>query len=116
MFSFLRDRFQGKIPLLMKRSGSWARIRREHIAKNPLCAVCGGKDKVEVHHKKPFHLHPELELDPQNLITLCESWKNGICCHLLVGHLGSYKSFNVHVEDDAALLNQKISKRPTEAE
>jgi len=56
--------------------------------------LCGGTKAVEVHHLIPFSIAPDLELDPHNLITLCERKKYGINCHLLVGHLGNYRRFN----------------------
>ena len=96
-----------------KRSGRWPAVRAKHLKINPSCAVCGANKHLEVHHIKPFHAHPELELDPQNLITLCENNRNGVNCHLLFGHLGSYKSFNEAVVSDAAQWRAKISKRPS---
>ena len=69
-----------------KRSSQWGSIRAKHLKDHSTCAACGGTDKLEVHHKVPFHVHPELELDLTNLITLCEADKNGICCHLGFGH------------------------------
>lgn len=103
---------QGKHPLSSKRSGKWPGVRKTHLETQPACAVCGGTAKVEVHHKKPFHLHPDLELDPANLITLCEANKGGVNCHLLFGHLGNFKSLNEQVEPDSAQWNQKIKSRP----
>ena len=67
---------------------------------------------LEVHHIKPFHLHPELELDFNNLITLCESGANGIVCHRAIGHLGNYRSFNIDVKEDAKKIGEKIKTRP----
>ncbi len=104
---------QGKHPLSSKRSGHWPTIRKHHLEAHPVCEVCGGSVKLEVHHRVPFHFHPELELDPTNLITLCEANKDGVNCHLFVGHLGNYKSFNVEVESDAKKWAQKIKSRPT---
>lgn len=109
----IRDRIAGKIPQGSKRSGHWHKVREEHLEKNPKCAVCGGTKYLEVHHKLPFHLDPNLELDPANLITLCESKNNGINCHLGVGHLGSFKSFNKSVDEDAKTWNDKIVNRPS---
>lgn len=63
------------------------------------------------HHIKPFHLFPELELDTENLIPLCESKKYGINCHLFVGHLGNFKRYNEEVVTDAIIWNAKL-KRP----
>jgi 5-methylcytosine-specific restriction endonuclease McrA len=108
----LKHRAQGKIPAGSKRSGEWPRVRKEHLAKFPNCAVCGGKENVEVHHKKPFHLHPELELEPTNLISLCEAKHDGVNCHLLFGHLGNFKSLNESVEKDASCWAEKIKSRP----
>jgi 5-methylcytosine-specific restriction endonuclease McrA len=95
-----------------KRSGKWPKVRAEHLKNNPTCAVCGGNKHLEVHHKKPFHLNRDLELDPSNLITLCENQNDGVNCHLLFGHLGSFKSFNENVEFDSKSWNSKIKSRP----
>ena len=108
----LVDAAKGKHPLSSKRSSHWPTVRKHHLEMHPTCAVCGGKDKLEVHHQKPYHLHPELELDPDNLITLCESKANGVNCHLLFGHLGNYKSFNVDVRALAADWLKRIANRP----
>ena len=109
----IKHRLQGKIPAGSARSGKWPTVRKEHLAKFPACEVCGEtKKKIEVHHKMPFHLKPELELDPANLITLCESMHNGVSCHLLIGHLGNFKSLNSAVEKDAGDWNRKIKSRP----
>lgn len=103
---------QGKHPLAARRSSKWPTVRKHHLLANPCCAVCGGSEKLEVHHKRPFHLQPELELDPGNLITLCEALKGGANCHLLFGHLGNFKAFNPDVEADAAAWSGKIQARP----
>jgi len=109
----LVDAAQGKHPLGTARSGKWPTVRKNYLALHPVCEVCGGKEKLEVHHKKVFHLNPQLELDPNNLITLCESGANGINCHLAVGHLGNFKSFNPSVEADAKIIRARIQNRPT---
>lgn len=106
------DMAKGKLPVGVLRSNKWPAVRAEHLRKYPTCAVCGGSKYQEVHHKLPFHLHPEMELEPTNLITLCESNKNGVNCHLFVGHLGNYKSFNVAVDSDASLWLSKLSTKP----
>ncbi|MGA2401456.1 MAG: hypothetical protein ABSG91_07090, partial [Syntrophobacteraceae bacterium] len=49
------------------------------------------------HHVKPFHLAPALELEPGNLITLCEEGEYN--CHLVHGHNGDWKSFNDDVRE-----------------
>jgi hypothetical protein len=109
----LIDAAKGKHPLASARSGHWPAARKGHLATHPCCAVCGGTAKLEVHHIRPFHLHPELELDPANFVTLCEANKGGINCHLAVGHLGSFKSFNTTVKADAIAWLLKIKNRPS---
>lgn len=89
------------------RSGSWPKVRKQHISKYPNCAACGKNVKVEVHHIEPVHLSPDKELDPENLITLCDS-----TCHLVFGHLMSYKSWNPNVIDDCKSYLNKIKNRP----
>jgi 5-methylcytosine-specific restriction protein A len=108
----LIDAAKGKHPLGAARSGHWPTVRKQHLALHPVCEVCGGAVKLEVHHIRPFHLHPDLELDPANLVTLCEANKGGANCHLLFGHLGNFKSFNVEVTTDAPHWSEKIKHRP----
>lgn len=95
---------KGAIPINAKRSKEWSKVRKQHLIDNPCCAACGETKKVEVHHIKPFHLNPELELDPSNLITLCETATKGIICHLFIGHRGCYKDFNPNVREDAEAI------------
>lgn len=91
-----------------ERSSEWARIAKEHRLREPACMACGyrGKD-LQVHHIKPFHLHPHLELDPQNLITLCEA--KGRDHHLLLGHLDAWDSYNEHIREDVKHFYRKTA-------
>ena len=93
-----------------KRSGKWPALRKKFL-KGKSCAVCGGKKKLEAHHIKTFLMSPELELNALNLIPLCEG-KKSMNCHLEIGHLGSYRSYNVTVIEDAAFWFNKIKSRP----
>lgn len=77
------------------RSSEWKRVRKEFLKENPQCAACGRKEDLEVHHIVPYHISPERELDPSNLITLC-----GKYCHFVFGHLMDYKSWNKNVVED----------------
>ena len=99
---------QGKRTWNQKRSKLWPKIRDMFIKKYRKCAICGGSKKLEVHHKKPFHLYPELELDNNNLVVLCENKKYGANCHLLFGHLGNYKRYNPNIDEDIILWNSKL--------
>jgi hypothetical protein len=108
----LIDAAQGKHSISHARSEHWPAVRAQHLKLHPVCEVCGGKDKLQVHHVRPFHLHPDLELNPENLITLCESGKGGVSCHLHFGHLGNFRSFNIDVHTDALEWHDKIKNRP----
>lgn len=84
-----------------RRSGEWPTLRKHHLLKQPVCQMCGGSKKLQVHHIRPFHLHPELELDPNNLITLCEA--PGKDCHLRYGHNGNFHDgYNLMIVSDCA--------------
>jgi len=90
----------------LERSPEWPRVEQEHLLREPICVACGYKGKwLQVHHIKPFHLHPQLELDPGNLITLCQA--RGRKHHLLLGHLGDWGSYNEHVRGDARHFYRK---------
>ena len=108
----VKDRIAGKIPAGKSRSGQWPTVRKIHLLSEPTCRLCGGSAKLEVHHIEPFHLHPGLELDPNNLITLCEELKDGLNCHLAFGHLGNFKSYNTSVVLNATVWAKKIKERP----
>jgi len=88
------------------RSGKWSSVRDAYVAAHPTCEACGAKRLPTVHHVLPFHLWPEHELDPANLITLCPT------CHLLFGHLGDYKASNPCVREDAARHLAEVKARP----
>jgi len=89
------------------RSSKWPKIRAKHLEKQPCCAACGSCKKPEVHHIVPVHVDSSKELDPDNLVTLCDKY-----CHFAVGHLMNYKSWNDGVLEDAALFLSKIHNRP----
>ncbi len=92
----------------LERSSAWPRVALEHRLREPACVACGYKGKkLQVHHIKPFHLHPHLELDPHNLITLCEA--RGREHHLLLGHLDAWDSYNEHVREDIRHFHHKTA-------
>lgn len=84
------------------RSSHWPGVRHIHLQLQPACQWCGSTEHQEVHHVKPFHLHPELELDAMNLITLCEH-AGGNECHFKHGHNGtSWKDYNRTIKGECA--------------
>ena len=92
------------------RSGKWPKARAERLKEFPRCAVCGKKENLIVHHKKPFHIFPELELEKTNLVVLCES--AGMNCHITFGHLGVFKSYNPDIETDLIVWSGKVENKP----
>lgn len=89
-----------------ERAGEWRAVRNAYAASHPACAACGAKADLQVHHVKPFHLWPALELESSNLIALCPR------CHLLLGHLGDYRAYNPCVREDAAWMLARVKSRP----
>lgn len=110
MLKRIKDFIQGKSTLKSKRSPKWGTVRAEFIKKqHSECYACGSKKDLEVHHIVPFHVDPKLELDPTNLVTLCESMIfNPRNCHLFIGHNGNYKKTNPHVIEDALKLRASL--------
>lgn len=90
-----------------ERSPQWDNVRDAFIKKQPLCLACGDTKHLQVHHVKPFHLHPELELDEHNLIVLCMGAHE---CHLLLGHGDSFQSHNPHVREHAKRFRVAYAK------
>lgn len=89
------------------RSTHWESFEIAYRLKFPACAVCGGTDCVQVHHVMPFDFckrvgRDDLELDTRNLITLCNA--AGKRHHLLIGHLGSFLSYNSDLFRDVAKM------------
>ena len=95
------------VGIATKRSSKWPKVERDFKESNPNCACCNSNIRIQVHHKMPFHLNKELELDPNNLISLCMSTKE---CHLRLGHGSDFKAYNPNIEKDAKILSKDISK------
>ena len=114
IINFLRNLFvvPGRNFDIAPRSNKWPTVRKHYLEKHPACEVCGHTKDLQVHHCKPFHLNPSLELDETNLITLCERGEDG--CHLIFGHLYDFHAFNPNVREDAAAWAEKIKNRKYE--
>ena len=89
-----------------KRSKQWRKLEKETL-KGKCCAACGGNKHLQVHHIKPFHLYPELELDRNNLIVLCMGFNE---CHVRLGHGGNYKAYSLTVAEDAKIALKEPSR------
>lgn len=105
MFSFIKRLFN-KEDQFGKRSSGWKKVRDEFVLENPYCSACGTKSKLEVHHIKPYHIDPSLELDKNNLITLCREH------HYTFGHFCDWTSWNISVNHDVSDYNSRRTVRP----
>lgn len=79
-----------------RRHPKW-KLLRDNFVNGKKCAACGGKEQLQAHHKKPFHLFPELELDEKNLIVLCEHPSKN--CHFVFGHLMNWSTYNHDIDN-----------------
>lgn len=127
MFSFLKKLFatdkrpiyvgpmpceiQEFLPMGSPRSGKWPAVRNKVLEERGVCLACGCTDHtiLSVHHIKPFHLFPELELEPTNLVVLCEG--ASLNCHFAFGHLLDWKAYNPEVIKDASRFFVKKKNR-----
>lgn len=92
--------YEGPKVELVGRSGKWTAMREYWLISNPRCAICNGTESLQVHHKMPYHIKPELELDPNNLLTLCE--KPSRNCHFTWGHLYNWSNYNARIDECVA--------------
>ena len=97
----------------LKRSEKWPEVERTFRESHSTCAACDST-VVQVHHVLPFHFaillgRPDLELDPNNLITLCEKEKGEEAQdhHLLLGHLDDFQSYNKDVRASAVIFHEQ---------
>lgn len=88
-----------------RRDPRWSEVRASVLKEHPDCQACGRRAEV-VHHIIPVHVSPGLELERANLIPMCER------CHLLVGHLNSFRSWNTNVVNDSRFWLERIRSRP----
>ncbi len=97
------------------RSGKWPTVRKRFVEDHPTCIACDSPSGLNVHHIKPFHVHPELELDPKNLCVLCREH------HFHIGHDPdgpwgpkgpNWKLSNPNVRRDARKHRDSLSLAP----
>ena len=55
----------------------WQRFRLLFLARNPLCVQCAEEGRVtpavDLHHRIPLRIRPDLRLEPRNIDPLCRS-------------------------------------------
>jgi len=86
----------------LARSSQWSDLRNSFLEKYPYCVACGTNNDLNVHHIKPYHLFPELELEESNLITLCQYRPRN--CHFALGHLFDWRAWDPQVIQHAGYL------------
>ena len=85
------------------RSPQWSTVRKHHLEKEYKCQWCGAKKLLSVHHIVPFHVQPDLELEDDNLITLCEGlFRN---CHFRRGHVSNWKKSDPEIRVECMKRN-----------
>ena len=107
--SLADDRMCEKLLLAKStRNRKWGATQKAHLAKFPTCAACGESNprKLVVHHIKPYQWFNSLELDEDNLITLCKE------DHFTFGHLKRYASWNPNVVEMCANYRLVMRNRP----
>lgn len=89
------------------RDPRWPVYRYLHLQHEPACRACGSRLFREVHHIKPFHEFPELELVDGNMVTLCRVPLRN--CHFNIGHHRDWSKSNPDVlhEADEAYARRK---------
>jgi 5-methylcytosine-specific restriction protein A len=107
IINHVSDVVKGKASLFRPRSSKWPSLRKHFLETHPECAACGSKEFLEVHHVKSFHLNPDLELDPNNLIVLCDK-PGPDNHHLKIGHLNNFKQENPNVRSDAKKFKEYL--------
>ena len=90
---------------LLVRDPKWSSVRKEFLITHCECAACSKISKLQVHHILPVHMYSELELDFNNLITLCAK------CHFVVGHGGNWKKWNENVVETCINLQRGIRSK-----
>ncbi len=88
------------------RGKGWRTTRNKFLKENPVCAVCGKKKGLEVHHKKPVSRFPDSELAFWNLMTLCRKH------HFIFGHLEYWRSYNPQVGNTIICFKALLKGRP----
>lgn len=92
-----------------ERSPEWTKVRKDFVKAHPVCEICGTAKDIQVHHVKPFHLYPALELEPSNLVTVCISKYWGFNCHFSCAHGGNFRWENPWVKEDIEILHRIAS-------
>jgi len=71
-----------------------AKAKSKYKKMHNVCACCGYKKKLEIHHVIPVHIDKELACYPGNFITLCRD------CHFRWGHFHNFRTnWNPYIKE-----------------
>lgn len=87
------------------RSPQWPKVEAEHKRKENSCRCCGTRNNLQVHHIKPYHKFPELELEDSNLMTVCQN------CHFVICHENNWGNWVVDVEDQVQIHRVRVDRQ-----
>lgn len=106
MLGFLRFLFRngGISALGIRNTAVYKRVMKEYLSSHPNCEYCGRDKKLDVHHKIPVSVAPELATDKNNMVTLCRKPQ----CHFIIGHKGNWKDYNDKISQILSAPNAQI--------
>jgi len=82
-----------------------SKAKKVYVKNHAECAICGRKEKLEVHHIHPVHVDHKLASDPKNFITLCDP------CHFTWGHFGNYRTkYNLLIRECAIISRSFLTQ------
>lgn len=91
------------------RRPEWVTLRDKILRYRRRCEACGSTLDLQVHHRVPVSVRPDMELAPNNLMVLC---MGPLECHLRLGHGGEWKYHNPKVWVHAGETLRDPESRP----
>ena len=103
--SFDRSLYRSFDPRSMRgRHSKWPALVKRFKAEKRTCVVSGLKTTLEVHHLKPYHLFPELELEWDNLRLIARPF------HYLFGHFCNWTDYNPDFDLQVETYREWVAK------
>ncbi len=90
----------------LTRSSKWPSFIKKIKKEVGRCAVCAKRKGLEGHHIRPFHIYPDLELNPDNITILCRRH------HFILGHLEYWKSYNPQMAETISYFRSLLIHKP----
>jgi hypothetical protein len=85
------------------RSPKWRALQQRFVREKKCCFITRLRVDLEVHHKIPYHVRPDLELEWDNLCLLTRP------VHYLIGHHCNWAYYNQNFEEEAARLAEEVA-------